>query len=171
MRTSKSGPGRVSPIGERLAERAAKLPIGLAARLARVAGGEPLADVAGVGPSQLDALYALAHASLTAGRWGAARQVLSMLVALEPHRPRSWAALGVLLDRLGDRREAAAFYAMAAAIEDDADLWVRSAECAAAAGNRRGARRSADAALRLPGATPFARQRAALVLEEVGHDD
>lgn len=147
------------------------VPPGVASRLARVASGESLAAVAGVGASQLDALYALGHGALSAGRLGPARQVLAMLVALEPERARSWAALGVVLERMGDPREASAFYAMGAAIDDDAALWLRSAECAAAAGNRRGARRSAGRAMAARGASSLVLQRASLVMAEVGHDD
>lgn len=139
--------------------------------LARVASGEPLGRAAGVTSRQRDALYAVGHAALTAGRLREARDALALLVALEPDVPRAWAALAIAVERAGDLPNAAAFYAVAGSIEATARWWLRSAACSAAAGARSNAASAARKVLETSRSSPLERQRALLLIDEVGHAD
>lgn len=94
-----------------------------------LAGGT-LADAAGMGPSQLEAIYGLAFQEMDQSHYQEAEKTLRALCLVSHTSSRYWLALGVCRQKMGAFEAAVHAYSMAAEQGDlDPMVPLRAAEC------------------------------------------
>ncbi|HMR32422.1 MAG TPA: SycD/LcrH family type III secretion system chaperone [Geminicoccaceae bacterium] len=92
--------------------------------------GGTLADAAGMGPSQLEAIYGLAFQEMDQRHYDEAEKTLRALCLVSHTSARYWLALGVCRQRMGAFEAAVHAYSMAAEQGDlDPMVPLRAAEC------------------------------------------
>ena len=93
-------------------------------------GGGTLADAAGMGPPQLEAIYGLAFQEMDQSHFVEAEKTLRALCLVSHTSARYWLALGVCRQKMGAFEAAVHAYSMAAEQGDlDPMLPLRAAEC------------------------------------------
>jgi len=112
--------------------------------------GATPATLAGIDRQELEAVYALGHADLEAGRIEAACERMAFLAQHDPWERRYLFAFAHCLQQLGEWESAGRFYAQALLMDaTDAECALRAAQCLEAMGSLDEAREAYDAAIRL----------------------
>ena len=108
------------------------------------------AQLAGITPEELEAVYALGYADLQAGRLEEALERMAFLVQQDPWERRYHIAFAYCLQQAGQWESAGRFYAQALLMDaTDAGCAVRAAECLEAMGALDEAREAYEAAVKL----------------------
>jgi len=94
-----------------------------------LAGGT-LADAAGMGPQQLEAIYNLAYQEMEQRHYAEAERTLRALCLVSHNSERYWMALGACRQKMGAYEEAVYAYSMVAELgHPDPMAPLRAAEC------------------------------------------
>ena len=108
------------------------------------------AQLAGITPEELEAVYALGYADLQAGRLDEALERMAFLVQQDPWERRYHIGFAYCLQQAGQWESAGRFYAQALLMDaTDAGCAVRAAECLEAMGALEEAREAYEAAVKL----------------------
>ncbi len=108
------------------------------------------AQLAGITPQELEAVYALGYADLQAGRLDEAMERMAFLVQQDPWERRYHIAFAYCLQQAGQWASAGRFYAQALLIDaTDAGCAMRAGECLEAMGALDEAREAYEAAVKL----------------------
>lgn len=112
--------------------------------------GATPAQLAGITPDELEAVYALGHADIEEGRFGLACERMAFLVQQDPWERRYQIAFAHCLQQLGQWESAGRFYAQALLMDaTDALCALRAGECLEALGATDEAREAYEAAVKL----------------------